>query len=198
MNYPKTLQNLISCFKKMPGVGEKSAERMAMSVLKMDSEFVELFSSSLLDSKTKIKKCIKCNNYTEYDICSICSDEHRDLKTICVVEDAKNLMLIERLGIYRGSYHIIEGLISPLDGVDLAKTNIEKLLKRIQEDNICEVIFALKLTIEGETTALYIAKILEGKGIKISKIAQGIPHGADIDYIDALTLERALEDRKEV
>lgn len=198
MNYPKTIQNLILCFKKLPGIGEKSAERMALSVLKMDDEVVELFSNSLVDSKTKIKRCTRCNNFTEKDLCDICEDDSRDKKTICIVEEPKNLILIERLGIYRGQYHIINGLISPFEGIEISQMNINSLLKRIDDENIEEVIFALKLTIEGETTSLYISKLLENKKIKVSKIAQGIPHGADIDYIDALTLERALEDRTEM
>lgn len=198
MNYPKTIQNLILCFKKLPGIGEKSAERMALSVLKMDDEVIELFSNSLVDSKTKIKRCTRCNNFTEKDLCDICEDDSRDKKTICIVEEPKNLILIERLGIYRGQYHIINGLISPFEGIEISQMNINSLLKRIDDENIEEVIFALKLTIEGETTSLYISKLLENKKIKVSKIAQGIPHGADIDYIDALTLERALEDRTEM
>lgn len=198
MNYPKTIQNLILCFKKLPGVGEKTAERMALSILKMEPEVIDLFSKSLTDSKTKIKRCSRCNNLTEAEFCDICLDESRDKTTVCVVEDPKNLILIERLGIYRGQYHVINGLLSPFDGIDLANMNITKLLTRIEEEQIEEIIFALKLTIEGETTSLYISKLLENKKVKISKIAQGIPHGADIDYIDALTLERALEDRKEM
>lgn len=198
MNYPRTIQNLITCFKKLPGVGEKTAERMALSILKMDHEVIDLFSVSLTDTKTKIKRCVRCNNLTESDLCDICRDESRDKKTICVVEDPKNLILIERLGIYRGQYHVINGLLSPFDGIDLSNMNINQLLNRIDEEQIEEIIFALKLTIEGETTALYISKLLENKKVKTSKIAQGIPHGADIDYIDALTLERALEDRTEM
>lgn len=198
MNYPETLQNLISCFKKMPGVGEKSAERMAMTIIKSDHSFIDLFSNTLTDCKTKIRKCSKCNNLTDSDLCVICTNKNRNNRIICVVEDVKNLMLIERLGIFKGTYYVLENLVSPFDGVELIKSNIEKLINLIEIEKIEEVIFALKLTIEGETTSLYISKLLENKNVKISKIAQGIPHGADIDYIDAITLEKALEDRKEV
>lgn len=196
MKYPTTIENLIACFKKLPGIGEKTAERLALSTLKFDQDILELFSQSLLDTKTKIKRCENCNNLSEKDFCNICLDEGRDKKIICIVDDPKNLILIEKLGVYNGNYHVINGLLSPIDGIEIEKMNILNLIKRIQKEQIEEIIFALKLTIEGETTALYISKLLEKTNIKISKIAQGIPHGADIEYIDALTLEKALEDRK--
>lgn len=195
MKYPNTIENLILCFKKLPGIGEKSAERLALSVLKFDDNVIELFSKSLVDVKSKIKKCKKCNHITENELCDICSDENRDEKTLCIVEDSKNLILIERLKIYQGKYHILENLISTNNDFDIATNSINKLINRIDSEDINEIIFALKLTIEAETTSLYIKKLLENKNIKISKIAQGIPHGADIDYIDSLTLEKALEDR---
>ena len=198
MNYPKTIINIIECFKKFPGIGEKTAERMALSTLDMEEEILELFSKSLNNVKTKIKKCEKCGSLTENELCEICEDEKRNHETICVVEECKNVILFEKIGSYRGVYHVLEGLISPLEGVNPEDIHIDKLIKRITEEKIKEVILALKPSIEGETTALYISKMLEKEPVKVSKIAHGIPMGADIEYIDPLTLEMAMEDRREI
>ena len=196
--YPKTILNLIECFKKLPGIGEKTAERLALSILEMNEDTINLFSKSLEDSKTKIKKCQKCGNLTEEDECIICKDKSRDSSTLCIVEESKNIILFEKIGSFNGVYHVLGGLISPLDGVNPEDINISSLLKRIEDENIKEIILAVKPTVEGETTALYIRKLLEGKDIIISKIAHGIPIGADIDYIDPLTLEIALSDRQTI
>ena len=196
--YPKTIINLIECFKKFPGVGEKSAERMALSCLNMDEDTIKLFITSLKNSQTKIKKCVRCGNLSEDDECYICKNKERDQKTLCVVEESKNVILFEKIGTFNGKYHVLGGLISPLDGINPEDINISSLLKRIEEENIKEIILAVKPTIEGETTALYIRKLLENKDIVISKIAHGIPIGADIDYIDPLTLEIALSERSQI
>ena len=198
MNYPKTIISIIECFKKFPGIGEKTAERMALSTLDMDEEILELFSKSLKNVKTKIKKCEKCGSLTENELCEICEDEKRNHETICVVEECKNVILFEKIGSYRGVYHVLEGLISPLEGINPEDIHIDKLIKRIKEEGIKEVILALKPSIEGETTALYISKMLEKEPVKVSKIAHGIPMGAEIEYIDPLTLEMAMEDRREI
>lgn len=198
MDYPKSIKDLITCFKKLPGVGEKTAERYALSVLNLDSEFTELFSESIKKIKTNIRRCSICNHYSEEEICEICKDKSRNNKVICVVEEPKNVILFEKIGAYNGLYHVLDGLISPLDGINPEDINIESLLKRINENDIDEIIIAVKPSIEGETTALYISKLLESKNIKISKIAHGVPLGADMEYIDALTLELALENRTEI
>lgn len=195
MNYPKTILNLIESFKKLPGIGEKTAERLALSTLNMDDDTIEIFSNSLKELKNKIKKCEKCGSYTEEEICDICKSETRDHSTMCVVEESKNVIQFEKVGTFNGVYHVLGGLISPLDGVNPENINLNTLKKRIKEENIKEVILAIKPSIEGETTALYISKMLEDENIKITKIAHGIPMGADIDYIDPLTLEIAMEDR---
>ncbi len=195
MNYPKTILNLIECFKKFPGIGEKTAERLALSCLNMENDIIDLFSKSLKDSKTKIKKCSICGSLTENDLCQICTDKTRDDSTLCVVEECKNVILFEKIGSYRGLYHVLGGLISPLDGINPEDIHIDKLIERIKKEKIKEVILAIKPSVEGETTALYIRKMLDGSQVKISKIAHGIPMGADIDYIDPLTLEMAIEDR---
>ena len=198
MNYPSSLKNLIDCFKKLPGVGEKTAERFSLSVLDFDEKLIESFSDSIKDVKYKIKRCSICNNLTESDVCDICRDDARDSSVICVVEEAKNSILFEKMGAYKGRYHILNGLISPLDGVGPEDINIDKLIDRIDSEGVSEVILALKPSIEGETTSLYISKVLSGKGVRVTKIAHGIPMGADIEYIDMLTLEMALSDRKEI
>lgn len=196
--YPQTINNLIECFKKFPGVGEKTAERLALSCLNMDDETIELFADSLKNSKTKIKKCEKCGNLSEDTLCDICKDQSRDSSVLCVVEESKNIILFEKIGTFNGRYHVLGGLISPLDGVNPEDINISSLIERIKSENIKEVILAIKPTVEGETTALYIRKLLEGTDVIISKIAHGIPMGADIDYIDSLTLEIALSERSQI
>lgn len=198
MNYPSSLKNLIDCFKKLPGVGEKTAERFSLSVLDFDEKLIESFSDSIKDVKYKIKRCSVCNNLTESDVCDICRDDTRDSSLLCVVSEAKNSILFEKIGSYRGKYHILNGLISPLDGIGPEDINIDKLIERIDKEGVSEVILALKPSIEGETTSLYISKVLSGKGVRVTKIAHGIPMGADIEYIDMLTLEMALSDRKEI
>ena len=189
---------MIDCFKKLPGVGEKTAERFSLSVLDFDEKLIESFSDSIKDVKYKIKRCSICNNLTESDVCDICRDDARDSSVICVVSEAKNSILFEKIGSYRGKYHILNGLISPLDGIGPEDINIDKLIERIDSEGVSEVILALKPSIEGETTSLYISKVLSGKGVRVTKIAQGIPMGADMEYIDMLTLEMALSDRKEI
>ncbi len=196
--YPESLQELIQGFKYLPGIGEKTAERLAFAVLDLDSEQVELFSDSIQKVKSKIHACKVCNTLTEDEECSICSDASRNTKILCIVEDAKSVFLFEKLGTYKGIYHVLDGLISPLDGINPEDIGIDKLIKRLNTKQFEEIIFAFRPSIEGETTALYIKQILTGLNIKITKLASGVPMGADMEYIDALTLERALNDRKEV
>lgn len=194
--YPNSLRNLIESFKLLPGIGEKTAERLAFYVMDLEEEKTDFFVESINEVKNKIKKCPVCSNITEEEICSICSDDSRNKDLLCILEDKKNIFLFEKLGSYNGYYHIIDNLISPLDGINPEDIGLEKLLKRIKENKFKEVIIAVKPSIEGETTSLYIKKILEGLDIKVTRIASGIPIGADIEYIDAITLERALTDRK--
>ena len=198
MKYPNTINNLIDCFKKLPGIGEKTAERLALAVLDLNEETIELFASSLKDSKTKIKKCVKCGNLTENDLCDICQDKTRDTSVLCVVEESQNIILFEKMGTYHGLYHVLGGLISPLDGVNPEDINLKSLVDRIKKDNIKEVILAIKPSVEGETTALYINKLLEKYDVTVTKIAYGIPIGADIDYIDPITLSIALDGRMKI
>lgn len=198
MNYPKSINDLIECFKKLPGIGEKTAERLSLATLELDNEIVDLFSESIVKVKKNVKRCKKCNGLSENELCTICSDTTRDKHTICVVEEPKNIILFEKTGVYKGQYHVLDGLISPLDGINPEDINITSLIDRISKEKIKEIILAVKPSIEGETTALYIKKLLEGYDVVVSKIAHGVPIGVDMEYIDTLTLELALEDRKDV
>ncbi len=196
MNYPKTINNLIECFKKLPGIGSKTAERLALSTLNMSDDLLNVFSESLKTVKTNTKRCKKCNSFCEDELCQVCEDPERDQQTICVVEDAKNVILFEKVGTFKGLYHVLDGLISPLDGVAPEDLNIESLIRRIKNENIKEVIIAVRPTIEGETTSLYISKLLEKEDVTVSTIAHGIPLGSDMEYMDSLTLDIALRERK--
>lgn len=198
MKYPDCIENLIECFSKLSGIGRKTAERMALSTLNLDDDVINLFSKSLLETKTKIRKCEKCNNITDDKLCSICKNEGRNKNVLCVVEDAKNIILFEKNGIFDGYYHVINGLISPLDGINPEDLNIDQLINRIKNEKIKEVIIAVKPSLEGQTTSLYISKKLEKEDVVVSTIAYGVPIGADIDYVDSLTLEMALENRQKI
>ena len=198
MLYPESLSNAINSFKRLPGIGEKSAERFALSILDLDEEEIDDFSNHIKECKAKLHKCSVCGHLTDKDICDICNDTSRNNNIICVVEDYKSVFMFEKSGTFSGKYHVLNGVISPMDGVYPEDININSLINRIKEPKDTEVIVALKPTIEGETTTLYIKKILEDKNIKVSRLSYGIPMGVDIDYLDPITLDRALLDRKEL
>ena len=195
--YPESVRNLINSLKNLPGIGEKSAERMAFSILNFDDEKLEVFSNSIYDIK-KIKKCPICNNITDSDICSICSNPNRVDDQIFVVEKPRDIILFEKMGNYNGKYHVLDGLISPIDGINPEDINIASLEERVKKGNIKEIIIVLKPSIEGETTMHYIGKILSKYNVKVSKMPIGIPIGTDIEYIDSITLEMAFEDRQKI
>lgn len=194
--YPKVLEELISCFKKYPTIGEKSAERLALATLDLSEEELNNFSNTLIKAKKVLKPCKICCNLTDKDICDICNDENRNKNIICVVEDYKSLISFEKAGNYKGVYHVLNGLISPIDNVSPQDINISSLVKRIEKLDKPEIITALRSSIEGQTTTLYIKQIFENKGVTISRLSYGIPMGAEIDYLDVLTLDKALSDRK--
>lgn len=196
--YPESLNLLIEQFQKLPTIGRKSAERLAMFIIDGDYSKVKEFSESLINAKEKIKHCKICGNLTENDICDICKDISRDDNTICVIEDVRNLIAIEKSNAFHGKYHVLGGLISPSDNIGVEDLNIDNLISRIENEDIKEIILAISSTIEGETTSLFLASLLEEKNIKITKIASGIPVGSNLEYYDQLTLEKALEDRREV
>lgn len=192
----KFLENLSSCFEKLPSVGKKTASRYAFSVIeKMSEEEVERFARILIETKKQIKKCKHCGMFTLNDICEICSDDYRNSDQIMVVKDVRDVIAIEKTKQYNGLYHVLGGLISPLEGVGPEQLNIESLESRITSDTK-EIIISTSFTMAGETTALYLEKILSREGLTISRIGYGIPAGGDIEYVDSMTLKYALEGRK--
>lgn len=196
--YPNSIKNVIECFKCLPGIGEKTAERLAFSLINFDKDKLTLFSESICGVRDKITNCQICGNICESDNCSICLDKERNSNIIFVVEKAKDISLFEKINVYNGRYHVLGGLISPLEGVGPDDINIDKLISRIDTDKVSEIILALKPSIEGETTMQYIKKIFENRNIKVTRIATGIPIGTDMEYIDPMTLEFALEGRKDI
>jgi len=193
--YPPTLENLIRHLSKLPGIGQKSATRVALHVLEHPKELAENLSRSLLDVKEKIRFCSLCFNFTDDDPCSICRDESRANGVVCIVEGPGDQLAIEESGVFRGRYHVLHGVLSPLDGVGPEDLKIRELLNRLDEENICEVIMAISPTTEGEATVSFLAKLLSDRGVILSRIALGIPMGGDLKYMDALTLRHALQSR---
>lgn len=197
--FPKCISDLIDSFKKFPGVGQKSAERMAFSLMSnFEDEDINSFLESISDVRNNIKKCPVCNCITDQDLCFVCNDKGRNSETLIVVENSKDVFLLEKMGNFDGYYHVLGGLISPFDDISPDDLNIKGLFSRINEGKIKEIIFVTKSGIEADTTILYIKKSLKDKNLLISRVANGIPIGADMDYIDSLTLESALKNRKEV
>ena len=195
--YPESLEILIAEFTKLPTIGKKSAERLAMSIIKRDEDEVQRLRKALMDVKTKVHKCKSCGNLTENEICDICLNPKRDKSIITVVEHTSNLIAIEKSGEYRGLYHVIGGLISPMKDISAENINIDSLLSRVDSGEIEEVILAISPTVDGETTSLFLNELLKSKNVKVSRIASGIPMGGNLEYYDSETLTRALEDRRE-
>ncbi len=197
--YPDILNKTIDSFKKLEGIGEKTAERLALSIIEMNQEDVNNLSTSINDLKNNIVRCKTCGYITDKEICPICSNKFRNDSIICVVEDYKSVANFEKTGNYDGKYHVLNGVISPIDGITPDELNIDSLVKRIDEiKGDKEVIIALKPSIEGETTTLYLKKILDGHNVKITRLSYGIPAGVELDYLDSITLDRALKDRKDI
>ena len=192
------LQALIDHFKKLPGVGEKTARRLAFAVLDMDTGEVQQFAETLLQVKQKIGYCTKCGNLAETELCGICTDERRIGTILCVVERAADLFVLEGSGQYRGRYHVLHGVLSPLDGVGPEDLNLERLERRVQEEGIQEVIVATNPSIEGDTTSLYIANILRKYGVKVTRPARGLPIGSTLEFADRGTITKALEGREQI
>lgn len=198
MIYPTCLSTTIDLLKHLPSVGEKSAERMSLSFLDYSEDQINDLCKSLKSIKSKLHPCKECGHITEGELCTICTNNNRDKSVICVLEDDKSVFAFERANNYTGTYHVLNGLISPIDKIDPDDLNIKSLMDRIKKNPECEIIVALKSTIEGEMTTLYLDKILKDKVKKVSRLSYGIPVGAEIDYLDAITLERAINDRKDV
>lgn len=196
--YSKEISKLIEQFSLLPGIGAKSATRLAFHVLNMPLQDAERLSESIVSARRNVKYCSKCFTLTDQEICPICSSEKRNHRLIMVVEDSRDLAAYEKTGEYKGLYHVLGGAISPLNGVGPNDIRLKELMVRLQEQDVDEVILATNSTLEGETTAMYISKLLKPTGITVSRIASGVPVGGDLEYIDEVTLARALEGRKEL
>lgn len=194
----KSLEILTEEFNKLPSIGKKTAQRLAFAVLEMEKEEVEFFAKALLEVKEKVKKCRVCGNFSEEDLCSICSDDNRDHKTICVVEDSKDITALERAKSYKGIYHVLHGKIAPLSGKTLDQLNIQNLVERVGNNGVKEVIMALNPDLEGETTSMYLTKLLKNFDVRISRIASGIPMGGNLEYADMATIIKSMEGRREL
>ncbi|MFV0399991.1 MAG: recombination mediator RecR [Oscillospiraceae bacterium] len=192
------LVKLIEQFERLPGIGKKSAQRLAFHVLDLPKERAYEFASAILEARDKIRRCKVCQNLTEQETCPICSDESRDKKTICVVENPQDVLAFERTREYHGLYHVLHGLISPMDGIGPEQLYIKELIARTGSGEVTEVIMATNPTVEGEATAAYLARMLKPLGIKSTRLAYGIPVGGNLEYADEVTLYRALEGRREI
>ena len=196
--YSPSIENLIENFEKLPSIGHKTAIRLAFHVLDMDKEKTNDFINSIIEAKKNLKYCSKCFNISDTDPCPICSSPKRDQSTICVVEDVRDIIAMERTHEFKGVYHVLHGSISPMSGIGPDDIKIKELLSRINENKVKEVILATNPRVEGEATAIYLSKIIKPLGIKTTRIAQGIPVGGDLEYTDEVTLSQALEGRREI
>lgn len=192
------LTRLVEQFASLPGIGRKTAQRLAFYILTLTREQAKAFSDSVMEAHDKIKYCSVCKNYTDSDRCEICTDETRTTEIICVVEDAKDVAAFERTGEYKGVYHVLGGLISPMDGIGPDGIFIKELLSRVTNNDVKEVIMATNPTVEGEATAMYISRLLKPFGVIVSRLAYGIPVGSDLEYADEVTLYKALENRSAI
>ena len=195
-SFPESINNLIEEFSRLPGIGRKTAQRLTFYILKQKSKEVSSLSNALNSVKLLIKECATCHGISERDQCSICEDIRRDQNTLCVVENSQDVFVFEKTNSFKGMYHILGGVLSPLDGVSPENLNISSLLIRVQPG--MEIVLATNSSVEGETTSLYLTKILENKDVKITRLARGLPVGGDLDYIDEATLIRAMEGRTSV
>ena len=196
--YIEAIQRLAEQFGRLSGVGRKTAIRMAFSVIELDAEAAQEFASAIIDAKQKIHECPICGNLTDKELCSVCEDEQRNKKLICVVEDVRAVMSIEKVREFNGVYHVLGGVISPINGITPDKIRFAELISRVNNDDVEEVIVATTPTPDGEVTAMYISKYLKPLGVKVTRLAYGVPVGSDLEYADEITLGRALEGRRDV
>lgn len=195
--YPKPLERLVEALRRLPGIGEKSATRIAFHLLRISREEAEVLAASILDLKDSIRSCGLCSNLSDTDPCSICGDPARDSTIVCVVEEPANLLAIERTGEYQGKYHVLLGTLSPMRGVGPEQLKIQELLRRIEPEKISEIILATNPNVEGEATAVYLSRLLKPLGVRVTRIAQGVPVGGDIEYADEVTMVKAMEGRRD-
>ncbi|MDN7247608.1 recombination mediator RecR [Planococcus shenhongbingii] len=198
MHYPEPISKLMESFMKLPGIGPKTAARLAFFVLGMKEDTVLDFAKALVDAKRNLSFCSTCGHITDVDPCMICQDQSRDRTTICVVQDPKDVIAMEKMRDYTGLYHVLQGAISPMDGIGPEDINVPSLLKRLQDETVEELILATNPTIEGEATAMYISRLVKPSGIKTTRIAHGLPVGGDLEYADEVTLSKAMEGRREL
>jgi len=192
------VSRLIENFRKLPGIGQKSAQRMAFFILRMEPDAVRELARSIVDMKDSVRHCSVCNNLTDIDPCHFCTEPNRNTHLLCVVEESQNILPIEATHLFKGRYHVLMGTISPLRGVGPDQLAIPSLLRRIESDQIEEIIVATNPNVEGETTALYLSKVIKPLGIRVTRLAMGLPVGGDLDYADAVTLSKALEGRRDL
>ena len=197
-NYSEPIDRLINEFSKLPGIGRKTAQRLAFHVINMDIKDVTGLSKALVDVKNEIKYCSVCCNISDSEVCPICANSHRDPSTICVVEDPRDVAAMEGTKDYSGRYHVLNGVISPMDGIGPDMLNIKELISRLGDGSVKEIIMATNPTIEGEATAMYISRLVKPMGIKVTRIAHGLPVGGDLEYADDVTISKALEGRREI
>ncbi len=192
------LTKLVEQFERMPGIGKKSAQRLAFYVLDMPTEKAKAFANAILEAHEKIHRCSVCQNLTDQPTCQVCADEKRDRSTICVVEGPKDVIAIERTQEYRGLYHVLHGLLSPMNGIGPDQLTVRELMGRLSDSGVQEVIMATNPTVEGEATATYLARLIKPMGVRVTRLAYGIPVGGNLEYADEVTLYRAIEGRREI
>ncbi|MEL7656243.1 MAG: recombination mediator RecR [Bacillota bacterium] len=197
-HYAKPLSNLISELSKLPGIGGKTAQRLAFHILSQDDKDAAALAEAILEAKKSMKYCSVCGNLTDVDPCSICTDTSRDQSIICVVESPRDVSAMERIKEFQGLYHVLHGAISPMDGIGPEDINLKQLIVRLQQNDVREVILATNPNIEGEATAMYTARLIKPSGIKVTRIAHGVPVGGDLEYADEVTLSKAMEGRREL
>ena len=198
MYYPEPMEKLINALSQLPGIGPKTAQRLAFFILSMDKEKVRFMADSLIGAREKIVNCCICGNLTEEPICQICRDTRRDTSVVCVVQEPRDVLALEKTSDYRGLYHVLMGALSPMEGIGPEEIRLKELLSRLQQGEFKEVILATNPNVEGEATALYIARQVSSLGIKVTRIARGLPVGGDLEYADELTLSKAMQGRQEI
>ncbi len=197
-DFAEPLARLIQEVKRLPGIGQKSAQRIAFHILRAPREDVDRLAAALLDVKDKLGLCAECNNISDAELCPFCRDPHRDRRKICVVEEPHNILPVETTRIYDGLYHVLHGSISPLRGIGPEQLRIKELLQRLEKGEVEEIILATNPTVEGEATAVYLARLLKPLGVRVTRIAMGIPVGSDLEYADEVTMSKSLENRREI
>lgn len=196
--YPRPLAALLEQLEKLPGVGPKSAQRLAFHLLRASREDGRLLAQAIVDVREQIKPCTRCGNFTDLELCDICTSPRRESTLLCIVAEPRELLAVENSGEFYGRYHVLNGLLNPIEGIGPERLNIGSLLQRLEEEGVQEIVLALSATVEGETTANYLVNILKSRGVKITQLARGLPFGGDLDYADQMTIAGALRGRREV